>query len=491
MNITLSKAQAAVLTGDIEYGLDGHVRVQTGRENTLASLRRMGLLNGVSLTVHGNNARITAQGGSNKVFGPEDGVSETFKVETSELLADWERDILAHHDGTVIDGTDPAIPTPFSIDDVMEETRTAEEIKLDAEIAEYAAAQEANRLYVTRYYADEYLGTLRPEISRDAWNSAHENTADAATEEGFAPHSAQWYACFDASYESALVSHADAAAAIYTETNEAPEHTTPATVMATIHDGSRIEYAHIPNGDPNRVEMFVKDAKASGHTNVTITWDAAEREAEEKWAEEIAPQFKAWMRAEGKWDAVLRTTSPAGFGTVDPYDAMDAEREQQAEDDRIGAMYDGESAPIMADGERELVANPDAFGTVTAPESRPFDESDPATWNTIPDGYKWVEMDETGEMDLYAPDGRNVSRGDKTARPVILEAVRSKQNNNVVVFIGNTILGTVRYGASHLAHAAKLAREHGYMAPNGAQTLGWASRDGRAWQAPVTVTQSV
>jgi hypothetical protein len=73
----LTPAQAAVLSGDITWNSDGSVYVTTGRENTLASLRRMGMLHGSLLTTHGFNARVTMQGGSLNVVTPENGESET------------------------------------------------------------------------------------------------------------------------------------------------------------------------------------------------------------------------------------------------------------------------------------------------------------------------------------------------------------------------------------------------------------------------------
>lgn len=73
----LSDAQAAVLSGDVEYSASGHVAVTTGRENTLASLRKLGLLNGLLLTRNGNNARVTAQAGECKITISEDG-TDTF-----------------------------------------------------------------------------------------------------------------------------------------------------------------------------------------------------------------------------------------------------------------------------------------------------------------------------------------------------------------------------------------------------------------------------
>jgi hypothetical protein len=73
----LTPAQAAVLSGDITWNADGSVYVTTGRENTLAALRRMGMLHGSLLTTHGFNARVTVHGGSLNVVTPENGESET------------------------------------------------------------------------------------------------------------------------------------------------------------------------------------------------------------------------------------------------------------------------------------------------------------------------------------------------------------------------------------------------------------------------------
>jgi hypothetical protein len=42
-----------------------------------------------------------------------------------------------------------------------------------------------------------------------------------------------------------------------------PEQRGPATVVATTVDGETFEYAHIPNGDPQRVELFRKEAAES------------------------------------------------------------------------------------------------------------------------------------------------------------------------------------------------------------------------------------
>jgi hypothetical protein len=75
--IKLTPAQAAALSGDITWNSNGSAYVTTGRENTLASLRRMGMLHGSLLTTHGHDARVTVQGGSVNVITPENGESET------------------------------------------------------------------------------------------------------------------------------------------------------------------------------------------------------------------------------------------------------------------------------------------------------------------------------------------------------------------------------------------------------------------------------
>lgn len=76
--IKLSTAQAAVLAGEIEWNSDGSAYVTTGRENTLASLRKLGFLHGSLLTEHGNDARVSVQSGTMKVTTPENGESNTF-----------------------------------------------------------------------------------------------------------------------------------------------------------------------------------------------------------------------------------------------------------------------------------------------------------------------------------------------------------------------------------------------------------------------------
>lgn len=50
-------------------------------------------------------------------------------------------------------------------------------------------------------------------------------------------------------------------------------------------------------------------------------------------------------------------------------------------------------------------------------DSSRFTESDPATWEVLPDGYYWAEIDATtGEHHLFAPDGRDVSAENEHAR---------------------------------------------------------------------------
>ncbi|QDN94950.1 hypothetical protein FNV58_01060 (plasmid) [Streptomyces sp. RLB1-9] len=61
--------------------------------------------------------------------------------------------------------------------------------------------------------------------------------------------------------------------------------------------------------------------------------------------------------------------------------------------------------PVRADWERDLPATP-----ATAAPAAPFDTTDPATWAETPEGYEWREVDaETGELQLFAPDGTNLS----------------------------------------------------------------------------------
>lgn len=80
----LSDAQAAVLSGPVEYNASGSIAVTSGRENTLASLRKLGLLAGNLLTVHGNDARVTVQSGERKISAPENGRSDTFFLSARE-----------------------------------------------------------------------------------------------------------------------------------------------------------------------------------------------------------------------------------------------------------------------------------------------------------------------------------------------------------------------------------------------------------------------
>jgi len=45
-----------------------------------------------------------------------------------------------------------------------------------------------------------------------------------------------------------------------------------------------------------------------------------------------------------------------------------------------------------------------------------FDETDFATWGTLPDGYAWLPVDRYGEEHhLFAPDGRNLTEPGITA----------------------------------------------------------------------------
>lgn len=58
-----------------------------------------------------------------------------------------------------------------------------------------------------------------------------------------------------------------------------------------------------------------------------------------------------------------------------------------------------------------------------------FDESDSATWYDTPAGYRWETVDHvTGEMQLFAPDGRNVSGG-----PAIGEIIPEPVINAAIV----------------------------------------------------------
>lgn len=52
-----------------------------------------------------------------------------------------------------------------------------------------------------------------------------------------------------------------------------------------------------------------------------------------------------------------------------------------------------------------------------AAQMNDFTESDPATWETLPIGYYWAEIDSTtGEHHLFTPDGRDVSAQNERAR---------------------------------------------------------------------------
>lgn len=93
--VTLSDAQANVLSGPVDFNADGSIAVTSGRENTLASLRKLGLLNGNLLTGNGNNARVSVQSGSRKVTVSEDGNATCYlpPVETAAAPVEAEKPV--------------------------------------------------------------------------------------------------------------------------------------------------------------------------------------------------------------------------------------------------------------------------------------------------------------------------------------------------------------------------------------------------------------
>lgn len=82
----LSDAQAAVLSGPVEWNADGSAAVTSGRENTLASLRRAGFLAGNLLTSHGANARAALANGERKVMAdPDNDAAKPFRSPVGEI----------------------------------------------------------------------------------------------------------------------------------------------------------------------------------------------------------------------------------------------------------------------------------------------------------------------------------------------------------------------------------------------------------------------
>jgi hypothetical protein len=97
-------------------------------------------------------------------------------------------------------------------------------------------------------------------------------------------------------------------------------------------------------------------------------------------------------------------------------------------------------AALRAERARRLAAEP-AADDLDGPAPVTFVETDPATWSVpgpvrgrpyvvdnVPAGYQWREVDDTGELHLWSPDGRDVSdayysaAAEPTAEPVVCVA---------------------------------------------------------------------
>ncbi|MFI0967136.1 hypothetical protein ACH4S8_37980 [Streptomyces sp. NPDC021080] len=84
----------------------------------------------------------------------------------------------------------------------------------------------------------------------------------------------------------------------YAQAPQAPAEG-PVSVWATTADGERIEFAHIPNGDPARVAAFLADARSAGTFTDVSTQEHAEGPKLTEWERDLvaAPELTVeWTR---------------------------------------------------------------------------------------------------------------------------------------------------------------------------------------------------
>lgn len=223
--VKLSDAQTNVLSGPVEYSASGHVAVTSGRENTLASLRKLGLLNGNLLTVLGNNARVSVQSGDVKITitdQPEDlttfytantptcaerYTTVTGTVATCQATPATGHTLCTYHGGTPV-GTAEDVFDMYNLTDAQV---TVLETNIGRVPETIAAAREIlsdNRTtawaHAGRYYVPN-TSTLLPTVDPAAYSSAVHNANDTAREEGWTRLSQAWFTCLDYSYESMRV----------------------------------------------------------------------------------------------------------------------------------------------------------------------------------------------------------------------------------------------------------------------------------------------